>query len=134
MTSFSKKLWNIGRKIEDDIKPYLDEFLDCDFQRSDNVYDILDFHDDNRMKIVEVKGRQIRSDEWEKTIITVGKLTEGLMEIEKGYDVYYFFVFTDKTLYFKLDPEDCNFNMKYTGSMNIPHYLIPISGLIDFDT
>ena len=50
---------------------------------------------------------------------------------ELGFKVYYFFVFTDKTLYLELDPEDCEFNMKLTGTHNIPHYLIPISKLTE---
>ena len=93
----------------------------------------MDFKDETKKIIVEVKGRTNPSTQYPTTIITCGKLTEGLMEIERGYKVYYFFVFTDKIGWLKLDPEDCDFNMKRTGTNNIPHYLIPVDKLEDFN-
>mgnify|MGYP003118826805 CR=1 FL=1 len=133
MSKFNSNLWQVGKIIEDEIKPHLDKFLDCDFQRSADVYDILDFHDEDKKKIVEVKGRRISSTSFAETIITCGKITEGLMEMERGFEVYFFFVFTDKTLYFKLDAQNCDFDMKRTGTAFIPHYLIPIKDLTEFD-
>tara|TARA_R100001440_G_scaffold74807_1_gene100686 strand:+ start:830 stop:1264 length:435 start_codon:yes stop_codon:yes gene_type:complete len=130
---FNKKLWELGRKIEDELKPDIDSFFGCDFQRKDDIYDILDFWDEDNRKIVEVKGRNVSSTAWKETIITCGKISEGLMEIEKGWEVYIFFVFTDKTMYLKLDPNDCDFNIKRTGTRYIPHYLIPIDRLTDFE-
>jgi len=130
---FNKKLWELGRKIEDEIKPEIDKFFDCDFYRKEDIFDILDFHDDKKKVIVEVKGRTCESTKWKDTIITCGKITEGLMEIEKGYQVFIFFVFTDKTMYVKLDPENCDWDIRRTGTRYIPHYCIPISELIDFD-
>ena len=47
--------------------------------------------------------------------------------------VYIFFVFTDKTKYVKLEQDKCNWNIKNTGTRYIPHYLIPVDELIDFD-
>ena len=130
----NRELWNLGRQIEDEIKPSLDEFFGCSFERSDDIFDVLDFHDTNNKKIVEVKGRRIPSDQFPTTIITCGKITEGLMRMETDaeLEIYYFFVFTDKTLYFKLDPENCNYKMKYTGTNHIPHFLIPITDLTEF--
>ena len=52
--------------------------------------------------------------------------------VEGGYEVYIFFVFTDKTLYLKLDPDNCDFKMRYTGTNHIPHYLIPVKDLVEF--
>ena len=135
MNRFNTKLWNLGRQIEDEIKPSLDEFFGCSFERSDDVFDVLDFHDKNNKKIVEVKGRTCGSTAWKDTIITCGKITEGLMrmETEPGLEIYYFFVFTDKTLYFKLDANNCDFSMKLTGTRHIPHFLIPVDFLTEFD-
>ena len=130
--AFNKTLWDLGRKIEDEIKPYLNEFLECDFESSDDIFDVLDFHDPENKKIAEVKGRRISSTQYKDTIITCGKITEGLMKVEMGWRVWYFFVYTDKTLYFELDKDDCDFNMKYTGTNRIPHYLIPIDRLTEF--
>ena len=129
---FNRKLWEIGKETEDALKPQIDKFFGCDFYRNDDVFDVLDFHDDNNRVIVEVKGRRCSSTAFKETILTVGKITEGLMEVEKGYDVYIFFVFTDKTKYVKLEPERCNWNIKNTGTRYIPHYLIPVDELIDF--
>ena len=112
--SFNNTLWNIGRQIEDELLPKINSAFNSDFKRSEDIFDILDFKDDETKRIVEVKGRRISSNQFADTIITVGKLTEGLMKIELGYQVYYFFVFTDKT-------------------NHIPHYLIPINELIEFD-
>lgn len=132
---FNKKLWELGRKIEDELKPQIDEFFGCSFDRTDDVYDVFDFHDSVNKKIVEVKGRRIPSSQYPTTIITCGKITEGLMRMEQDaeLEVYYFFVFTDKTLYLKLDPNDCDFDMRRTGTRHIPHFLIPIKRLTDFD-
>ena len=81
---FNRKLWELGRKIEDEIKPDIDKFFDCDFYRKDNIFDILDFHDDNKKVIVEVKGRTCKSTQYKDNIITCGNITEGVMESEKG--------------------------------------------------
>ena len=132
MSKFNKVLWEIGKQTEDALKPEIDEFFDCDFYRNDDKFDILDFHDDNNKVIVEVKGRKCSSTAWKETILTVGKITEGLMEVEKGYDVYIFFVFTDKTMYIKLDPDNCDWDIKRTGTRYIPHYMIPVSELTEF--
>jgi len=130
---FNKVLWELGRKIEDEIRPYLNDFLECEFERKDNIYDVLDFHDEDKKTIVEVKGRTCDSKAWKETIITCNKITEGLMMMETGWTIYYFFVFTDKTMYFKLDPKNCDFKMKYTGTRHIPHFLIPVDYLTEFD-
>lgn len=132
MARFNKKLWEIGQKTEDALKPDIDEFFGCNFYRSDDKFDILDFHDDEKKVIVEVKGRNCSSTRWKETILTCGKITEGLMEVEKGYDVYIFFVFTDKTKYVKLEQDKCNWNIKNTGTRYIPHYLIPVDSMIEF--
>ena len=132
MSKFNKVLWEIGKQTEDALKPDIDKFFDCDFYRSDDKFDVLDFHDDNNKVIVEVKGRKCSSTAWKETILTCGKITEGLMEVEKGYDVYIFFVFTDKTMYIKLDPDNCDWDIKRTGTRHIPHYMIPVSELTEF--
>jgi hypothetical protein len=134
MPKFNKVLWELGRQTEDELKPDIDKFFGCDFYRNDDKFDVLDFHDDNNKVIVEVKGRKCSSTAWKETILTVGKITEGLMEVEKGYDVYIFFVFTDKTMYIKIEQDKCNWSIKRTGTNYIPHYLIPVSDLTEFNT
>jgi len=133
MSRFNLERWNLGRSIEDKILPDLNTFFDANLERSDDVFDIFDFKDEEKKILVEVKGRTCPSSQYPETIITCGKVTEGLMMMETGWKVYYFFVFTDETKYIKLDKDDCDFNMKLTGTNHIPHYLIPVNRLTEFN-
>ena len=82
--SFNQYLWNIGKQIEDELLPKINTAFNCDFKRSDDVFDILDF------------------------------------------------VFTDKTMFLEVTP-DFEYPVKLTGTNHIPHYLIPVKDLIEFD-
>ena len=94
---FDQELWNIGKKIEDETLPLINKYYECDFKRNDNdIFDILDFKDEDSKKIVEIKGRRIESIKYEDTIITASKVHEGLNKVEDGYRVFFVFVFTDK--------------------------------------
>ena len=126
---FNKELWDIGRKIEDDTLPLLNTYFECNFQRNENdIFDILDFKDDDKKKIVEIKGRRIPSTKYTDTIITASKVTAGFQKVEDGYRVFFVFVFTDKVMEYELQ-EDQDFKVKFTGTNCIQHYLIPIDDL-----
>ena len=128
---FNKELWEYGRKIEDIALPIVNRLYECDFKRNENdIYDILDFRDEDKKKIVEVKGRRILSTKFEETIITASKITAGFMEIDDGYEVYLVFVFLDKMYRFQL-LEDAAFECSYTGTNCIQHYLIPITEMTE---
>lgn len=130
---FNEKLWKIGQKIENDTLPLINKYYDCDFKRNENdIFDILDFKDDEKKIIVEIKGRRIPSTQYEDTIITASKITEGFMKIDQGYRVYFVFVFTDKTMEIELK-EDFDFKVKFTGTNCIKHYCIPVSDLTEID-
>jgi len=128
-TKFNKELWDIGRNIEDKSLPVLNKYFECNFQRNENdIWDILDFKDDDKKIIVEVKGRRIPSTQYKETIITASKVTEAFRKIDDGYKVYFVFVFTDKTMEIEL-LEDSSFKVKLTGTNCIQHYMIPITDL-----
>ena len=128
---FNKQLWEFGRKVEDMALPIINRLYECDFKRNENdIYDILDFRDEEKKKIVEVKGRRILSTKFDKTIITASKITAGFMEIDDGYEVYLVFVFLDKMYRYQL-LEDAAFECKYTGTNCIQHYLIPITEMTE---
>lgn len=128
---FNEKLWKIGQKIEDDTLPLINKYYDCDFKRNENdIFDILDFKDDDKKIIVEIKGRRIPSTQYEDTIITASKITEGFMKIDQGYRVFFVFVFTDKTMEIELK-EDFDFKVKFTGTNCIKHYCIPVKDLTE---
>lgn len=130
---FNETLWKIGQKIEDDTLPLINKYYNCDFKRNENdIFDILDFKDDDTKKIVEIKGRRIPSTQYEDTIITASKVTEGFMKIDQGYRVFFVFAFTDKTMEIELK-EDSEFKVRFTGSNCIRHHCIPISDLTEIE-
>ena len=132
--AFNQTLWELGRKIEDTTLPIVNEFFKCDFKRNENnIWDVLDFKDDDKKIIVEVKGRNNIHDEYPETIITSNKVTKGYQAIEQGYQVYFVFAFSDKTMYIELK-EDASFKCKFTGTNCVKHYLIPVKDLIDLPT
>jgi len=126
---FDKELWDIGRKIEDETLPIINKYYESNFLRNENdIYDILDFCDNDSKKIVEIKGRRIASTDYEDTLITASKVNEGLCRIDDGYRVFFVFVFTDKIYEMELQL-DQEFKCRYTGTNCIQHYLIPIKDL-----
>ena len=130
---FNETLWKIGQKIEDDTLPLINKYYECDFKRNENdIFDILDFKDDDKKKIVEVKGRRCPSTQYTDTIITASKITEGFMKIDQGYRVFFVFAFTDKTMEIELK-EDSDFKVKFTGTNCIKHYCIPITDLTEIE-
>ena len=108
------------------------KYFEADFKRNNDIFDILDFHDNNKKIICEVKGRRNTHDKYDTTIITTSKINEAYMKIEKGYRVYLIFVFTDKTMSIEIT-KDFSFPVKLTGSNQIEHYLIPIKDLQEID-
>lgn len=129
--TFNKELWEYGRNIEDKVLPIANELFDCDFKRNENdIYDILDFKDEEKKVVVEVKGRKIPSTQYTDTIITASKITEGYHKIDEGYKVYFIFVFTDKMFQYEL-LEDSEFECRFTGTNCIQHYLIPVKNLTE---
>jgi len=130
-TKFNKELWEYGRRVEDMALPIVNKLYDCDFKRNDNdIFDVLDFRDEEKKKIVEVKGRRINSNQYEKTIITAAKVTKAFMEIDNGWEVYFVFVFLDKMFRYQLKA-DSEFECKFTGTACIQHYLIPIKDMTE---
>tara|TARA_R110000744_G_scaffold293713_1_gene404008 strand:- start:1146 stop:1562 length:417 start_codon:yes stop_codon:yes gene_type:complete len=126
---FNNDLWNYGRTIEDKVLPIANQLFECDFKRNENdIFDVLDFRDEEKKVIVEVKGRKIPSDKYTDTIITASKITAGYHEIEQGYQVFFIFVFTDKMFRYEL-LSDSSFDCRYTGTNCIQHYMIPIKSL-----
>lgn len=129
---FNQTLWELGQKIEDAVKPKLNECFGCDLKRSDDIFDIIDFKDYDKKIAVEVKGRRISSTQYRDTIITKNKITTGWKMTEEGWKVYYVFVFTDKILGHQLTGEE-SFKVKMTGTFHIEHFLIPVEDLKELE-
>ena len=140
MSKFNKTLWTLGNKIEDEIKPHLEEFLGKELFRGDDIFDIMDFKSKDEKLVVEIKGRRVKSTDYDTTIITCGKIIEAekLMDIgsteNEEVKVYLFFVYTDCVKYIQLPKERPDWDCKHTGTNHIPHFLIPVNELMDFES
>ena len=132
MFKFNKYLWDIGQKIEDETLPILNKYFNADFKRSNDIFDVLDFHDNTKKIICEIKGRRINHNQYKDTIITCKKITEGFMKIDEGYKVFFIFAFKDKTMGIELT-ENFSYPVKITGTNSIEHYLIPVKDLKEID-
>lgn len=131
---FNRELWEAGRKIEDEALPKLNKYFKTNFLRNENdIFDILDFKDEEQKIIVEVKGRFNASDKYEDTIITASKVMAGQQAIDEGYRVFFLFVFTDCSKIMELK-QDSGFKVKFTGTNCIRHYMIPVADLEDFES
>ncbi len=119
----------MGRKIEDNIKPTLNEVFECNFERSNDIFDIFDFSDQNKKILCEVKGRNIKSDRYKETIVSYNKVQEAYRKIDEGWRVFFIFVFTDKSMFVELK-DDLLWQVKLTGTYGIQHSLIPVSSLL----
>lgn len=130
---FNHKLHSLGIKIEEEIKPYLDEFFETTFEkRSNDVFDVIDFTNNENIQ-VEIKGRTCSSTQYEDTIVSLSKIHEAetLMDEDENLKVYLFFVFTDKTMYIQI-PKERDWKVRFTGTWGIKHYLIPVNELTEF--
>lgn len=130
MFAFNKKLYDMGVKIEEEVKPVLNNIFDADFKKKDDMWDILDFYDENKKIICEIKGRSINHNTFNDTIIPMNKVHKSFMKVDEGYKVYFVFVFKDKTMYCEVK-DDLNYNVKLTGTNYIEHACIPVSSLKD---
>ena len=83
---FNQELWDLGQKIEDKTLPLINKHYECEFQRNMNdIFDVLDFKDEDKKIIVEIKGRRNSSEKYEDTMISSIKITEGNRMIELGF-------------------------------------------------
>ena len=141
---FNYYKWKKGKETEDAMRPYIEDFFDCKFVRQDDgleidpnnpppeVFDKLDFRNYEKKIIVEVKGRTCDSNRYYDTIITTSKIDEGEIEMKEGWAVYYLFKFRDKVKLIK-QPDKVEWNTRITGTFRIPHYLIPVNTMDDFN-
>lgn len=61
---FNQTLWKMGHDIENNIYPLLNKKWDCDLYRSNDIFDVFDFCDNNKKIIVEIKGRNTPSNKY----------------------------------------------------------------------
>lgn len=129
---FNKELWEFGKNLEDAIKPDLEKSFNCSLSRSDDIFDVMDFRDNENQIAVEIKGRKCPSTQYKDTIITRGKIDTAWKLNDVGWKVYLIFIFTDKTLYHQITGEE-SWKVKLTGTNNIEHFLLPVSELKEFE-
>jgi len=90
-------------------------------------WDIIDYKsipddDDNQVRMIELKSRRNKVDSFWDTMIGENKLIEARKMMDKGYKVYFFFLFTGKKgnereLYF-FDSEKCRYALYHNKGLN----------------
>eukprot|EP01051_Picozoa_sp_SAG22_P025240 SAG22_NODE_7385_length_745_cov_0.633127_1_plen_80_part_10 len=74
--TFNEQLWKLGNQIENEIHPHLEEYLNIKLDRTDNLYEIMDFHSPDKKVFVEIKGRRVSSTRYDTTLLTCNKVLE----------------------------------------------------------
>lgn len=136
-TDCLKKDLDWGEKKEFEVKKQLEEHWKCELIKTHktNPLDFVSLH--NRLW-VELKGRKNTKDKYPTTMIGYNKVVAGLKEIEKGYEVFFVFSFTDRLCYYQLKEvkEDWvkknALGRKDRGKIEMnDYYYIPVDELVD---
>jgi hypothetical protein len=137
MNKFKQDL-KFGENKEILIKPLLENKFNCTLTKTKN-YCKVDFIDDDKKIIFELKGRKCSKNRYPDTMIGYNKVLYCLDKIKEGYTVYFIFSFTDNNCYYEFT--NTNHNISWKGRRGREdrgrpeynqYYNIPISELIDF--
>lgn len=120
-----KEFYVFGKEQETFIFRTLSKYFDK-LQPTKGKYNDWDFEDNDTKIKIELKSRRNSSKKYTSTILGSNKINKGAELIEKGWTIYYFFNFTDKLMFYKLDMED-TFKSSYFNDKF--HSFIPIDKL-----
>jgi len=136
-----KRNWNNAKCVKDramgkDNESWFEKWLTgSDFFKTDwetrkgcrTNWDIIDYksvpdNDDKQVRMIELKSRRNKVDDFWDTMIGENKLIEARKMMEEGYKVYFFFLFTGKggnerELYF-FDTEKCRYDLYKNKGLN----------------
>ena len=136
-TECLKKDLDWGEKKEMETKKQLEKHWQCELIKTHKTHP-LDFVSLYKRCWFELKGRKIKKSQYPTTMIGYNKVVAGLKEIEKGYDVYFVFSFTDRLCYYQLKELKEEWVKKNTlgrrdrGKIEMNnYYYIPVSELTD---
>ena len=108
---------NFGIKSEGKSLLKIQKLLGKNIRKSSNNYAILDFYSKEWKVKAEVKGRRNTKFAFDTTMIGENKIKEAQRLHKKGYEVFFFFDYTDKLSYFKIsDLANIRSSLKYGGT------------------
>jgi hypothetical protein len=134
-TECLKKDLEWGEKKELEVKKQLETHWQCELIKTHKTHP-LDFVSLYKRCWFELKGRKNSKDKYPTTMIGYNKVLAGLKEIEKGYEVFFVFSFTDKLCYYQLKEVKEEW-IKQGGRFDRgrpevnDYYYIPVSELTD---
>lgn len=128
-------IW-FGQLNEDYIETEIEDHFNTKLKKLNSLHSF-DFYSKQLKCFFEIKSRNCNHNSYDNTIITNQKFQNGIKLYEKGYNIYYVFVFKDCNYYYRYRPTD-NFETKVMGrsDRNVneykPHINIPIHKLTQF--
>ena len=134
-TECLKKDLEWGEKKELEVKKQLETYWRCELIKTHKTHP-LDFVSLYKRSWFELKGRKNSKEKYPTTMIGYNKVVAGLKEIEKGYEVFFVFSFTDKLCYYQLKEVKEEW-IKQGGRFDRgrpevnDYYYIPVSELTD---
>ena len=96
----------MGEASETNTLITIKKLLGQDIRKSKKPYAVLDFYSNKYRVKAEVKGRRNSKQKYPTTMLGENKIEEALRLAKKGYEVFFFFDFTDKLCFFKISDLD----------------------------
>ena len=92
----------LGETMEINMKPLIEKHLDCKlkFMRKFHIFDYISI---DKKIFVELKSRNNTSYKYPSTMVGYNKIIRGKKYMKMGYDVYFYFKFTDGLFYYKMN-------------------------------
>ena len=95
-----------GEEQEQKVKPLLEKYFDCELVKTPQSYNIFDFINDDKKLIIEVKSRKNKKNKYPTTMVGDNKWKEAESLRDDGWEVFFFFNFTDCLSYLEYDNQD----------------------------
>ena len=95
-----------GIKQEQIVKPRIEEWIEHNLDKTPDYFNIFDFINDEHKIIIEVKSRKNKKNRYPTTMVGDNKWREAIRLKKEGWEVYFFFNFTDCLSYLYFDNQD----------------------------
>lgn len=107
-----------GKIAELNVLPKLNAYFGCNVTKTKGTYSLFDFEhrgDERKFKI-ELKSRRNKLKTYPTTMVGYNKIQEGMKLIEKGYEIYFCFQFTDGLYIYQLhENSDADYSTQQGG-------------------
>jgi len=124
-----------GEAQEDIIKPKIESFFDVGFEKTSKNNEF-DYINKDKKIIIELKSRTNKKDKYPTTIIGNNKWCKAQKLLEQGWEIFFFFNFTDVLCYYEFKNQADIVKSKGgrtdRGRPEIKYYrYIPVSDLVE---